>query len=76
MLIYKNVYPRDFERLHRGEGHLAGILGRKDELIAAREQSYRSEITELERGIEAAEKQVPRDIGELKRNYAKAHLES
>ncbi|MGJ8530472.1 ATP-binding protein, partial [Maritalea sp.] len=76
VLIYKNVYPRDFERLHRGEGHLAGILGRKDELIAAREQSYRSEITELERGIEAAEKQVPRDIRELKRIYAMALLES
>ena len=76
VLIYKNVYPRDFERLHRGEGHLAGILGRKDELIAAREQSHRSEIAQLERGIEAAEKQVPRDIRELRRIYAMALLES
>ena len=76
VLIYKNVYPRDFERLHRGEGYLSGILGRKDELIAAREQSCRSEIAELELDIEAAEKQIPKDLRELKRIYAMALLES
>lgn len=75
VLIYKNVYPRDFERLHRGEGHLAGILGRKDELIATRERSYRSEIAELERDIERAEQQIPKDLRELRRIYAMALLE-
>lgn len=75
VLIYKNVYPRDFERLHRGEGHLAGILGRKDELIAERERSYRSEIAELERDIEAADQQIPKDVRELRRIYAMALLE-
>ena len=76
VLIYKNVYPRDFERLHRGEGHLAGILRRKDELIAARERSYRSEVAELERDIEAAEQQIPKDLRELRRIYAMALLET
>lgn len=76
VLIYKNVYPRDFERLHRGEGHLAGILGRKDELIAAREREYRSEIAKLERDLETAEQQIPKDLRELKRIYAMALLES
>ncbi|MCI5073969.1 MAG: ATP-binding protein [Oricola sp.] len=76
VLIYKNVYPRDFERLHRGEGHLAGILGRKDELIATRERNYRSEIAELERDIERAEKQIPKDLRELRRIYAMALLET
>ncbi|MEM6961291.1 MAG: ATP-binding protein [Myxococcota bacterium] len=75
ILIYKNVYPRDFEQLHRGEGHLGGILRRKDELIAARERSYRSEITELERDIETAEQQIPKDLRELRRIYAMALLE-
>lgn len=75
VLIYKNVYPRDFEQLHRGEGHLAGILRRKDELIAARERSYRSEIAELERDIETAEQQIPKDLLELRRIYAMALLE-
>lgn len=76
VLIYKNVYPRDFEGLHRGEGHLAGILGRKDELIAAREQSYRSEIAELERDIETAEQQIPKDLRELRRIFAMALFET
>lgn len=76
VLIYKNVYPRDFERLHRGEGYLAGILGRKDELIAARERGYRHEIAELERDIAAAEQQVPKDLRELRRIYAMALFET
>ena len=75
VLIYKNVYPRDFEGLHRGEGHLAGILGRKDELIATLERSYRSEIAELERDIAAAEQQIPKNLRELRRIYAMALLE-
>lgn len=76
VLIYKNVYPRDFERLHRGSGHLAEILGRKDELIATRERSYRSEIAELERDIEVAEREVAKDIRELRRIYAMALIET
>ena len=75
VLIYKNVYPRDFESLHRGEGQLAEILGRKDELIGAREQSYRSEIAELERDMERAEQETPKDLRELRRIYAMALLE-
>ncbi|REG53278.1 hypothetical protein ATH84_100619 [Paracoccus versutus] len=76
VLIYKNVYPRDFERLHRGEGHLAEILGRKDELIAKREQSYRSEIAEHERSIETAEQEIAKNLRELRRIYAMALFET
>ncbi len=76
VLIYKNVYPRDFERLHRGEGHLAGILGRKDELISEREHSFRSEIVALERDIAAAEQQIPKNVRELRRIYAMALFET
>ncbi|WP_138512789.1 YobI family P-loop NTPase [Maricaulis alexandrii] len=76
VLIYKNVYPRDFERLHRGEGQLAGILGRKDELIAALEQNHRSEIAALERDIAAADQQIAKDLRELRRIYAMALLET
>ncbi|WP_322889939.1 MULTISPECIES: ATP-binding protein [unclassified Yoonia] len=76
VLIYKNVYPRDFEQLHRGKGHLAGILGRKEELIAMREQRYRSEIAVLERNIEMAQQKVPKDLRELRRIYAMFLFES
>jgi len=75
ILIYKNVYPRDFERLHRGEGNLAGILKRQTDLIAHGEAAHRSEIAELEQRLEAAERQTPSDLKELRRIYAMALFE-
>ncbi|MVA96979.1 ATP-binding protein [Nitratireductor sp. CAU 1489] len=75
ILIYKNVYPRDFEQLHRGEGNLANILSRQDELIAHGENASRSEIAELEQRIEIAERQTPLDLRELRQIYAMALVE-
>jgi len=75
ILIYKNVYPRDFEQLHRGAGHLAEILNRKDKLIRHGEARYRAEIEELEKRLEVAERQTPSDLGELRKIYAMAVIE-
>jgi hypothetical protein len=76
ILIYKNVYPRDFEQLHRGEGNLANILSRQDELIAHAEAAHRSEIAELEQRIETAERQTPSDLKELRQIYAMTLVEN
>ncbi|MEH6702965.1 YobI family P-loop NTPase [Parasphingorhabdus sp.] len=75
ILIYKNVYPRDFEQLHRGEGNLADILKRQEELIAHGEAEHRSGISELENKIETAEQQIPSDLKELRQIYAMALVE-
>lgn len=75
VLIYKNTYPRDFEKLHRGEGRLASIFDRKDTLIAEAERACRKEIAQLEQDIENAEQQIPKDIKELRRIYAMALIE-
>lgn len=75
ILIYKNVYPRDFEHLHRGEGKLANILSRKDELIMQSEAAYKSEIADLEHKIEAAERQTPSDLQELRQIYGMAIIQ-
>ncbi|MCU4120047.1 ATP-binding protein [Variovorax sp. N23] len=75
ILIYKNVYPRDFEQLHRGAGNLAAILNRQRELIRQGEARYRSEIEELEKGLEVGERQAPSDLRELRRVYAMALIE-
>ena len=72
ILIYKNVYPRDFEQLHRSEGNLADILNRQDELIMHGEAEHRSEIAELEKSIEIAEQQTPSNLSELRQIYAMA----
>ncbi|MBN8483849.1 MAG: hypothetical protein J0L50_03635 [Sphingomonadales bacterium] len=75
ILIYKNVYPRDFEQLHRGEGNLAGILSRHDELVAHGEAACKAEITQLEQQIDLAERQTPSDLKELRQIYAMAIIE-
>lgn len=76
ILIYKNVYPRDFEQLHRGAGNLAKVLSHQDELIRHGEDRYKAEITELEKQIEVAEQQIPSDLKELRKIYAMALIES
>lgn len=75
VLIYKNVYPKDFEDLHRGEGNLAKILARHDDLVARGEAAHRSEIAALEERIVAAERQTPADLRELNQIYAMALIE-
>lgn len=75
ILIYKNVYPRDFEQLHRGAGILAELLNRQDEFIRHGEAKYRGEIAELEKQLEVAERQTPLDLKELRQIYAMALIE-
>jgi hypothetical protein len=75
VLIYKNVYPKDFEDLHRGEGNLAGILGRHDQFVARGAAAHRSEIAALEQRTVLAERQTPADLRELRQIYAMAIIE-
>ncbi len=75
VLIYKNVYPKDFEQLHRGEGKLAEILNLQSKLIKDAEVGYRKDIVDLENRIEVAEQQVPRGVQELRKIYAMALIE-
>lgn len=75
VLIYKNVFPRDFEELHRGAGILAEILNLQDELIRHGEHRYRTEIAEIDKRLEVAERQTPSDLKELRRIYAMALIE-
>ena len=70
ILIYKNVYPRDFERLHRSEGNLAHLLGGKPKLVAQGEAAKRDEITQLETLLEFGERQVAADLRQLRQIYA------
>ena len=75
VLIYKNVFPPDFEDLHRGKGNLAEILGRRDEFVASGEAAYKAEIARLEERMDLAKRQLPTDLHELRRIYAMALIE-
>lgn len=75
VLIYKNVYPKDFEGLHRGEGNLAKILARHDDFIAQAENVHRSAIADLEQRAAVAERQTPANLRELNQIYAMALID-
>ncbi|BBO57274.1 YobI family P-loop NTPase [Cobetia sp. AM6] len=75
VLIYKNVYPRDFEELHRGKGALASILAFQDQLVQQVKAECRDEISIYEKQIEESESQVPSDLQELRQIYAMAIIE-
>ena len=75
VLIYKNVFPRDFENLHRGKGALAKILSRHDEIIALEETKLKDAISELEDQVDRAQRQLPANLTELARIYAMGLVE-
>ena len=75
VLIYKNVFPSDFEALHRREGNLATILERHNQFVANAEAECKVEISSLEGQLDVAEKQLPTDLDELRRIYAMAIIE-
>lgn len=75
VLIYKNVFPSDFENLHRGKGNLAQVLRSHDQSIAASESRYTQEISRLENLIDDGERQLPNSLAELRRIYAMAIVE-
>lgn len=75
ILIYKNVYPSDFEELHRGGGDLARIFNHREELIKTGVARYKAEITEIEKLIDVGERQTPNDLRELRQIYVMALIE-
>jgi hypothetical protein len=72
VLIYKNVFPSDFEKLHRGRGDLADIFLRHDRYITTSETRLTAEIVRLEAIVEASDRQLPEDMTELRAIYAMA----
>lgn len=76
VLIYKNVFPSDFEKLHRGRGDLADILRGHERYIATSEARLTAEIARLRAVVETGEKQLPQDLSELRSIYAMALVEA
>ena len=72
ILIYKNVLPSDFEALHQGKGKLANILSHHDDYVAETEARHKAQISEIEREISDAERQIPSNMEELRSIYAMA----
>lgn len=69
MMIYKNVYPSDFEALHANKGALASLCNIKNRLLAARKEELQEEIADFRIQLQFAEQEKARDLQELMNAY-------
>jgi len=69
MMVYKNVYPNDFENLHHGKGALFDICKKKPEYIRVTKTRIQEKINELKNQIEQAKSEPARSIRELTDAY-------
>lgn len=65
MMIYKNVYPNDFESLHYGKGALFSICDKRFELLQASKNQLKEQLDGFRALIKLADTENARSIQEL-----------
>jgi len=65
MMIYKNVYPNDFENLHHGKGAFFEIVTKRSEYLKKSKDKLKDTIEELRNTIKSAANVEARSIHEL-----------
>lgn len=65
MIIYKNLFPKDFERLQRGQGYVFNILNRRDELLAPKREAILQQEREAQAALKELQDEHLQDIDEL-----------
>lgn len=65
IVIYKNIYPNDFERLHHGKGALHSVCELRLSLIKNRKRDIEEEITSIRTALSASQDEVATNIEEL-----------
>lgn len=65
MVVYKNIFPKDFSLLQRNQGYLFELLNSKEIALKNRREELNSKIKELEKKIEKAEEEQLNDELEL-----------
>lgn len=74
IITYKNIFPDDFGKLHKREGHLYKLLSNKDEYIKRITAEDKKNIVERELEIKNIQKETIDNIVELKAVYINAIL--
>ena len=69
MMIYKNVYPNDFEKLHGKEGYLYDLCEKQPELIEKSIKQLNEDIGILKVQLELSENERINNIEELINTY-------
>ena len=65
MIVYKNIFPKDFSLLQKNQGYLYELLHSKDEQLEERKDELSEKIQLLEKEIENAQIEHLRDEVEL-----------
>lgn len=65
MMIYKNVYPNDFENLHYGKGALFEVCMKKYEYLQNSKDKLKAKIENIRSSIQLADAEKIRSIREL-----------
>jgi len=69
MIIYKNVYPNDFENLHYGKGALFRICEKRFELLQESKNQLKDQMDKFRAQIKLADTENARSIQELISTY-------
>lgn len=69
MLIYKNLYPGDFNLLQKNRGYVYNLLENKKTLIKKRQAEIDGEIAKLRQQIADADREALKSIDELNALY-------
>lgn len=69
LILYKNLYPKDFALLVQNKGELYGIFEKKKDVAEKEKVKIEQEIVQLEAKIRDVESQVEVDIQELRTIY-------
>ena len=65
MVVYKNIFPKDFSLLQKNQGYLFELLNSKEIALKNRREELNSKIKELEKKIEKADEEQLNDEFEL-----------
>lgn len=75
MLIYKNLYPKDFNLLQHGQGYVFELLQNKSKLLQLCQHRTDNEIATIRTQILSAENEKLKDIKELNAVFFPLHEE-
>ncbi|WP_314581351.1 hypothetical protein [uncultured Streptococcus sp.] len=65
MIVYKNIFPKDFSLLQKNQGYLYELLHSKDEQIEKRKKELTKKIQSLEENIKRVQEEHLKDEVEL-----------
>lgn len=69
MVIYKNLYPEDFDLLQKGQGYVYALFERKKRLIRTEKKRLNDRIQTLRRRLDDAREETLKSMDELNALY-------